>query len=317
MAQLVYAAAASHTAQLVRTPDKLAQVQRDAVYSGLEQIRLNLENSRPDVLVVFGADHFQSFHLDNMPAFCIGIGKDTETFGDAGVPLARYPMHESFAHHLAGAVLGAGIDVATSRRLRLDHAFASPLHFVLPQADIPLVPIVINSIAAPLAPLQRSYLLGRAVAVAISSWSGDLRVAVLGTGGLSHWVPIPHPDHPRDGSDAEIIEQMISGQDDPSRMTRLLLPRIARASDAGDAHIGEDFDREVIALLASGRASELAQRSTSWVDEHGGGGGQEIRNWLAVAGASADSPATLLAYEPVVPWLTGIAMMEWDMGHPA
>lgn len=312
MALLVYAAAASHTAQLVRTPDKLRPSQREAIYGGLEQIRMHLANSRPNVLVIFGTDHYQSFHLDNMPAFCIAIGQATETFGDAGVPLARYGMHEVFSRFLASFVLEAGIDVATSRRLKLDHAFASPLHFVLPKADVPVVPIVINTIAPPLAPAQRSYLLGRAVGAAITSYPQDLRVAVLGTGGLSHWVPIPHPDQPGDEQDAEILEQMIAGHDDPSRLTRLLLPRIARLSDANEARIAEDFDREVIEMLAEGRASELALRSTQWIDDHGGGGGQEIRNWLAVAGATGDGHATLLAYEPVVPWLTGIAMMEWD-----
>lgn len=313
MAHLVYAGAASHTAQLVRAADKLAPAQRDAVYGSLDRMRLRLARSRPDVLVVFGTDHYQSFHLDNMPAFCVGMGRDVETFGDAGVPVARFAIHAGLARFIAGFVLESGIDTATSRRLKLDHAFASPLYFVLPQADVPLVPIVVNAIAAPLAPPLRAYQLGRAVGAAIAAFPEDCRVAVLGTGGLSHWVPIPDADQPLDGPDAEIMEQMISGRDDPGGMPRLLLPRIARMSDANNARVAEDFDREVIKMVTSGRASELAMRTTAWIQEHGGGGGQEIRTWLAVAGAAADQPARLLGYEPVVPWLTGIAAIEWEL----
>lgn len=313
MARLVYAAAASHTAQLIRAADKLSDEQRGIVYGCFDQIRQNLVDCRPDVLVVFGTDHYQGFHLDNMPAFCVGIGRATETFGDAGVPVSRYGIHQGLARFIAGHVLESGLDVATSRRLKLDHAFASPLHLVLRQSELPLVPIVVNAIAAPLAPPMRSRLLGQAVGAAIRDFPAECRVAVLGTGGLSHWVPIPDADQAPDGPNAELIEQMISGRNDPDRMLRLLLPRIASMSDANNARVAEDFDREVIAMLSNRRAAELAQRSSGWIQEHGGGGGQEIRTWLAVAGAAGDSAARLLGYAPVVPWLTGIAAMEWDL----
>jgi 2,3-dihydroxyphenylpropionate 1,2-dioxygenase len=313
MAQLIFAGALAHTAQMVRTPHKLDAAQRHAVFGALDTMRQRLVDSRPDLLVIFGSDHFQSFHLDNMPAFCIGIGSHTETFGDAGVPAASFDMHDSFCRFLAGYLLDAGIDVATSRRLKLDHAFASPLHFLLPEANIPLVPVMVNTIAAPLAPLRRAHQLGTAVGRAIATFSDDLRVAVLGTGGLSHWLPIPDPDRPQNPSDAEIIEQMISGRDNPGRMQELLLPRINRMSEMNNARIGEQFDREVIDLLVSGRGAELALRTTQWVEENGGGGGQEIRNWLAAAGAAGDCKAELLSYQAVVPWMTGIALMEWQL----
>lgn len=313
MAQLVYAGGLAHTAQMVRTPHKLKDAQRNAVFGALDKMRQHLVQSRPDLLVIFGSDHFESFHLDNMPAFCIGMGRHTQTRGDAGVPVASFEMHEPFSRFLAAFLLDAGVDVATSRKLKLDHAFASPLHFLVPNADIPLVPIMINTNAAPLAPLRSAHRLGRAVGAAIAAFPDDLRVAALGTGGLSHWLPIPDADHPQDSADLEIIEQMISGRDHPGRMQELLLARVAHISDMNNARIGEDFDREVIDLLASGRGAELARRSTQWVAENGGNGGQEIRNWLAVGATASDSKAELLSYEAVVPWLTGIAMMEWKL----
>lgn len=313
MAQLIYAAGLAHTAQMVRAPQKLNAAQHNAVYGALDKMHQHLTDSRPDLLVIFGSDHFASFHLDNMPAFCIGIGNHTETLGDAGVPAAGFEMHEPFCRFLASFLLDAGIDIATSRKLKLDHAFASPLHFLVPNANIPLVPIMINTNAAPLAPLRRAHQLGSVVGTAISAFPGDTRVAVLGTGGLSHWLPIPNADYPQAHSDLEIIEQMISGRDHPGRMLELLLPRITHLSNMNNARIGEDFDREVINLLACGRATELALRTTQWVEENGGNGGQEIRNWLAVAGATGNCKAELLSYEAIVPWMTGIAMMEWKL----
>jgi 2,3-dihydroxyphenylpropionate 1,2-dioxygenase len=137
---------------------------------------------------------------------------------------------------------------------------------------------------------------------------------VLGTGGLSHALPIPHPDAPPFAGDAELRAQMLDGRADPQRLTRLLVERIKRVGDSGAKRFNEDFDREVIDALRRGAAGELAERSSEWIAEQGGNGGQEVRNWLAVAAATRDRPAELLAYEAVQPWLTGMAFMKWQLG---
>src|SRR5712691_105531 len=66
-------------------------------------------------------------------------------------------------------------------------------------------------------------------------------------------------------------------------------------------------------LLGTGRGGELSERSYEWIEEHGGNGGQEFRNWLAVAGAAGDRGGEVLVYEPVPPWLTGMGVLQWHL----
>jgi hypothetical protein len=46
--------------------------------------------------------------------------------------------------------------------------------------------------------------------------------------------------------------------------------------------------------------------------ELAGNGNHEMRSWLAVAGAVAPTTARTLAYEPIYPWITGMAVAQWQ-----
>lgn len=313
MAELVFAAAVGHTAQLVRSADLLSEHQRETVYGALERLRRELREADPDAIVVFGGDHYNSFFLDNMPSVCIGVGNRTDTWGDGGVPKYEVPLHGPLGFQLAEQLLDHGFDLSVSRRMRLDHGFACPLHFLAPEMDRRIVPILINTIAPPLAPPRRAYELGRVLGDLVRSSTAAQRVAVLGTGGLSHSLPIPHPDDPVAENEQTLRSQMLDGRQDPSKLTQLLIERIKRVGDSGEVRFSEAFDRQVLAALCRGAAPQLAARSSSWIAQHGGNGGQEIRNWLAVAGAVRDLSAEILAYEAIQPWLTGMAFMRWTL----
>ena len=70
----------------------------------------------------------------------------------------------------------------------MDHAFTIPLKLFWPDDNRPLltVPICINTVQFPLPSAKRVYALGKAVGEAIKSWDSELKVVVMGTGGLSH-----------------------------------------------------------------------------------------------------------------------------------
>lgn len=313
MAELVFAAAVGHTAQMVRSVNLLSDHQRETVYGALERLRHDLREANPDAIVVFGGDHYNSFFLDNMPSICIGLGDSTDTWGDGGVPKYKVPLHAPLAAALAEQLLDRGFDLAVSRRMRLDHGFACPLHFLTPEMDRRIVPILINTIAPPLISPRRAYDFGTALGDFIRESATVERVAVLGTGGLSHSLPIPHPDDPVIKGEQDLRSQMLDGREDPSKLTRLLIERIRHVGDSGEVRFSEVFDREVMSALARGAAPELAARSSAWIARNGGNGGQEIRNWLAVAAVTRNRPAEILAYEAIQPWLTGIAFMRWKL----
>jgi protocatechuate 4,5-dioxygenase beta chain len=70
----------------------------------------------------------------------------------------------------------------------VDHAVTIPMALMWPgeQWPIRIVPVSINTVQHPLPSLKRCLNLGRAVGRAIESYAGNLRVMIVGTGGLSH-----------------------------------------------------------------------------------------------------------------------------------
>lgn len=310
MGQIVFAAAASHTAQMIRAADVLDETQRRDIYGAWETLRNKLEESRPDALIIAASEHFKTFHLDNMPSFCLGLGERTRSWGEGGVPKYEIPLHRELGDALLEGLLDAGHDVAYSRDMPLDHGFACPLHFLTPKMNLPVVPIFINCYAPPLPAMRRCLELGRTLGALIAGSNAAGRVAIIGTGGLSHWLPAPRFGAGADEEDARMIAAMTrAGHDDV--YTEIILRRVKRMSQDGTARVNEEFDHTVMDALLSGKAAALAERGTAWVEEHGGNGGQEIRNWIFTAGAAAERPAAVVAYQPVRRWLTGIGFMQW------
>lgn len=297
MSALVGGFATSHTALMIRAQDQADPRQVSQVMQGFAEVRRRLEQTGVDAIVVLGSDHGKTFLLDNMPAFCIGVGPECEGWGDAGVPEYRLPVHQELAKYLLAEVMNAGFDPAFSAEMKLDHGFVCPLHFLTPGMNIPIVPIFQNASAAPMPSLARCYQFGKVLGEAIRKRPGGERIALLATGGLSHTVP--HLD-----------EYMFRErrQLDPSMEPRRLA-KIKEFVDQGLGRINESFDRQILDLVARGDYERLADLSSERIETEGGNGAQEIRNWVTLLGAMADRKAEVLMYEPVTKWLTGIAMV--------
>lgn len=313
MASIVFAAAVPHLSYMIRGRDLIDAGQRNAIDAAFARLADELRASRADALVVFGPDHYNSFFLSNMPAFCIGTGTLSTSCGDAGLPVLRIPIHGEISGALVEGLHESGHDVAFASNMPVDHAFACPLSLLHPELSIPMVPVFVNCGAPPLAPVRRSHALGRAMAGVCTGMPDGLRIALLATGGLSHTVPIPKPDAPADALEAEMVRLMHGGA--PGQFEALLRQRAAEWIRDVRARVNEGFDREVIQRLAAGEGELLAGRSTDWIETEGGNGGQEIRTWLAVAGATGDARGEALFYEPMPRWLTGICVFRWQVVH--
>jgi hypothetical protein len=74
--------------------------------------------------------------------------------------------------------------------------------------------------------------------------------------------------------------------------------------------IDEEFDRWFLARLAAGEVESLLDMADDEI-ELAGNGAHEIRSWVAVAAAATPTLATVLAYEPVLPWITGMGVVEF------
>ncbi|WP_448507524.1 DODA-type extradiol aromatic ring-opening family dioxygenase [Immundisolibacter sp.] len=309
MADIVAAFGVTHAVIMIRTWERASRAHRDAVRAGYDEVARRLRAAQPDVVLMVGGDHFQSFFLDNMPAFCLGVDGRCVGQGDGGLPRYDLAVHAALAHDLLTGLIDEGFDLAFARSLPADHAFMTPVHMIFPQADLPIVPLFQNCTAPPLPTVARCLALGGAIRRVLAGIEPDLRVALIGTGGLSHAVPLV--DWRTLGDDPvgrDWLAFMSAGRQgvDPAVQQRLA-DEVLRWGREGLGRISEDFDRELLAWMRAGEYARLAGLDAATIGRRGGNGAQEIRNWATVMGAMPGTRAELLFYEAVPEWLTGVA----------
>jgi len=159
-------------------------------FDGFPPIREWLARQKPDVVVVFYNDHGLNFFLDKMPTFAVGAAPEYVNADEGwGIPtLPAFKGNQDLSWHIINSLIEKEFDVVTCQEMLVDHAFTLPLKLFWPDAVCPVmtVPICINTVQFPLPSAKRVYALGKAVGEAIQSWDSNLKVAVMGTGGLSH-----------------------------------------------------------------------------------------------------------------------------------
>jgi protocatechuate 4,5-dioxygenase beta chain len=232
-----------------------AEIER--MYGGVAD---HLRRVRPDLLVVFTADHYNIFFEECVPIFSIGVAESAE--GASDYPELRrrlVPIAAELARHVHGHTVRAGFDVGMSQEFAFDHTVIVPLHFLVPEGAVPVVPVFVNALIPPLPSAPRCLALGRAIADAIRSAPEPLRVAVVASGSFS-------------------LE--IGG------------PRIS-----ADSHTGvpapEWVDR-VMELLADGDVERLVEEATEERLDRAGNAGGELLEWIAMLGTiEAQAPAFL------------------------
>ena len=204
MAELVLAYAASHAPMMAAARDTAPPEQQKNFFGALERIREEARELEVQACVVLSNEHFTNFFLENFPQICIGLGERNWGPTEAWLPIdkAWIPGHPELADHITRHALNHGFDPAFSHQLELDHGVMTVYHELDPDMRMPLVPIVMNCAVQPLMPLWRWYSFGQELAAAIRSFDGLDRIAVVGAGGLSHWI-----GHPRVGDIAEDFDR--------------------------------------------------------------------------------------------------------------
>ncbi|MFN4003961.1 MAG: class III extradiol dioxygenase family protein [Hylemonella sp.] len=192
MAQLIGGLASSHIPAIGGAIAK--GLQQDPYwkpfFDGFPPIREWLARHKPDVAVVFYNDHGLNFFLDKMPTFAVGAAAEYHNADEGwGIPtLPPYKGNQDLSWHIINTLIDREFDVVSCQEMLVDHAFTVPLKLFWPDEVCPVmtVPICINTVQFPLPHARRVYNLGKAVGEAIQSWNSDLKVVVIGTGGLSH-----------------------------------------------------------------------------------------------------------------------------------
>ncbi|QDL96020.1 protocatechuate 3,4-dioxygenase [Rhodopseudomonas palustris] len=149
-----------------------------------------LEAAKPDAAVVIYNDHGLNFFLDKMPTFAIGAAPEYRNDDEGwGIPvMAPFKGDTKLSWHIIETLVESEFDPVTCQEMLVDHAYSLPMELFLRDRahDIPTVPVVVNTVQHPLPSLRRCFKLGQSIGRAIESYPEDLKVVVIGTGGLSH-----------------------------------------------------------------------------------------------------------------------------------
>lgn len=193
------------------------------LFDGYKPVAKWLAEKQPDVLLFFYNDHATTMFFDLYPTFALGVGESfpvaDEGAGLRGLPDIRGDV--DFQAHIGEALVNDEFDMAFFQNKPIDHGIASPLPLLWPHVpDWPgtVVPIAINVLQYPLPTARRCFRLGQAVRRAVESYPLDLKVVVVGTGGLSHQIHGERTGFNNTEWDHQFLETF---RDDPEALTGL------------------------------------------------------------------------------------------------
>ncbi len=234
-------------------------------------------SAKLDVLVVVGDDQLELFSFANMPALAIFYGEQITsglwtsrfaTYQRQGQPPAaplkqglqravaegyamdahrEFASAPSFARELLASLIDQGFDMAglgeippADESIGLGHAYGAIVTQIMGERPIPMVPIFVNTYFPPNQPTpSRCYDLGLALHQAIESSPADLRVGVVASGGLSHFVTDERLDR-------QLLAALRAGSEE---QLRAIPPKLLKA--------GSSEIRNWIAVAAASKHLEL------------------------------------------------------------
>ena len=302
----------SHSPLMLSGIEATDPAKHEGFYAGVAQCAKTLADYRPDLLVVFGPDHFNGLFYDLMPSFCVGL--EAESTRDWDLPPGRLDVPRALALDCVRHLHRAGIDTAVSYRMKVDHGTTIPLHKLTGGLDRhPVLPVVINCAADPRPDFRRVRMVGEAVGTFLATLQGK-RIAIIGSGGLSHDPPTPRiGSAPKEIADRLIDRRILSKADYDAQQGRVI--EACRVLARGGASIlppSRDWDRRFLTPLLAQDLQAFDHWSDADVDREAGFGGHEVRCWVAAFAAmkAAGAFSAQEHFHAMIPeWATGMAIV--------
>ncbi|MCB1760203.1 MAG: protocatechuate 3,4-dioxygenase [Gammaproteobacteria bacterium] len=160
-------------------------------FEGIAPAREWMAKTRPDLCILVYNDHASAFSLQSTATFSIGVA-DRFPPADEGYGPRRVPTVDgdpALAWHLAESLVLDEFDMTIVSEMPVDHGLTVPLSILFGQPDAwpcRVIPLAVNVVQYPQPTGNRCYKLGKAIRRAVEAYPQPLRVAIVGTGGLSH-----------------------------------------------------------------------------------------------------------------------------------
>lgn len=232
MATIIGGIGTSHVPTIGMAFDRAKQADPDwmPLFYGYEPVARWLADNQPDVLLFCFNDHATTFFFDHYPTFALGVSEHY-AIADEGLgprPIPRLKGHAALARHIACSLVADEFDLAIFQDLPLDHGLHSPLTMMWPtKPDWPgrVIPLVVNVLQHPLPTPRRCFRLGRHLRKAILAYPEDLKVVIVGTGGLSHQLIGERAGFNNETWDMEFLELI---ERDPERLAAMTIDDFMR-----------------------------------------------------------------------------------------
>jgi hypothetical protein len=243
-------------------------------------LRQSLADSRPDTLILVGDDQNENLTRENVPQIAVYAGGDfnarlrrekTARKVEANQELARKILLDGVKRGFDLASLGAFAD-----NTLISHAHVQALNMLFPNSAPKVVLIFLNAIHHPAPEPARCYAFGKLLADVVADLPADERIAICGSGGLSHFT-------------AGYPWRYYSG---PFTY----------------GSISEDFDRKLMDYIGRGDGRALADLTSDDLLNHGE---IEFRAWVAVVGAIGNVKPSVAVYEPFYRAIMGMGVAAW------
>jgi len=207
------------------------------VFAGFQKTREWVQNYNPDVIFLVYNDHCTAFSAEMIPTFALGCAAEfhpaDEGWGPRPVPVVK--GHPRFAAHIAQSLILDEFDMTIMNKMEVDHGLTVPLSVIFDQPSdwpCPVIPLCVNVVQYPPPTGNRCFNLGRAVRRAVESYDEDLKVLIMGTGGMSHQLQAERAGLINPEFDKTFLDQMTK---DPVKAAKM--PHLEYLREAGSEGI--------------------------------------------------------------------------------
>lgn len=190
-------------------PEAIAR-RHEITRQAMDRVEADLAAARLDVLIIVGDDQREIFKDNSRPAIAIYNG---ETIRNAPAPSPppedwyyrdqstrledggerHYPCHPALASHLIEGLTQRDFDIAAIKALVGEqfegHAYSFVHRRYMREQATAIVPVFLNTYYPPNVPTpQRCFALGKCIREMVDSYPQDIRIGIMASGGLSHFL---------------------------------------------------------------------------------------------------------------------------------
>jgi len=196
-----------------------------------------IQKVKPDVAIVIYNDHGLNFFLDKLPTFAIGAAFEYKNADEGwGIPtIPPFKGDPELSWHIIESLVEDEFDITTCQEMLVDHGFTVPMSLFWPgntYGNVKTIPVQINTVQHPLPSPLRCFKLGQAIGRAIESYPKDLKVVVLGTGGLSHQLDGERAGFINKKFDLMCLDKIVN---EPEALTKYSIPELVLEAGAQGA----------------------------------------------------------------------------------